>query len=397
MYPNLHFFLESVFGELPWLSGLRVVQTFGFFLALVFLIGGWIAMKELQRKEKEGVIKGTPETFTTGALATPTELIINAIIGYLIGYKMLYVAQNWSAFIADAQSIVISPKGSLIGGILGAIGFAAFKYWDKWRVRLDNPKTETVMVMPHERIGDLVLVAAISGLIGAKIFAVIEDMDALLADPIGMLFSGAGLAVYGGLIGAFIVTGLYARSKKIDLLQLMDACAPTLILGYGIGRLGCHFSGDGDWGIANTAPKPGWLPDWLWAFDYPNNVISECASKAADNTILNADCNFAETPYLITPVWPTSVYEVLMAVAIFALLWFLRKRIKVPGVLFFIYLIFNGLERSFIERIRINDRYNILGMHPTQAEVIAFFFCIIGIGMIIYLTKRHKKNQASTA
>jgi hypothetical protein len=77
------------------------------------------------------------------------------------------------------------------------------------------------------------------------------------------------------LIVAGIAVAIYARRKKIPFLHLADATAPGLILAYGIGRIGCHVSGDGDWGIVNTAEKPGWLswlPDWAWSYDYPNNV-----------------------------------------------------------------------------------------------------------------------------
>ena len=129
-------------------------------------------------------------------------------------------------------------------------------------------------------VGDIAITAAISGIIGAKVFALFEGPNAFsnfIRDPLGQLFSGAGLAIYGGLIVAFAVVFWYVRRRGLPVIRVMDAAAPAMIMGYAVGRLGCQFAGDGDWGIANTAAKPGWffLPDWAWAYDYPRNVLNE--------------------------------------------------------------------------------------------------------------------------
>jgi len=158
-----------------------------------------------------------------------------------------------------------------------------------------------------------------------------------------------------------------------------------MILGYGIGRIGCQVSGDGDWGIVNSAPKPGWLswaPDWLWAYDYPNNV-NQVTGPSADTlgmpiTDPTVPCFDGYCTHLVPSVFPTPVYETLMALVIFGILWSLRKRIQVPGVIFSIYLIFNGIERFFIEKIRVNNKFDFLGMKATQAEMIAVIFILIG-------------------
>ena len=84
------------------------------------------------------------------------------------------------------------------------------------------------------------------------------------------------------------------------------------------------------------------LPDWMWAYDYPNNVIN------AGIPIEGCIGNFCHRlPY---PVFPTAIYEVMMGLALFAFLWSIRKRIKIPGILFGVYLILNGLERFSIEK-----------------------------------------------
>ncbi|MBK8832882.1 MAG: prolipoprotein diacylglyceryl transferase [Saprospiraceae bacterium] len=115
--------------------------------------------------------------------------------------------------------------------------------------------------MPHHRIGDITILAAISGIIGARLFSIIEseeNIKAFIKDPLDQLLSGSGLAIYGGLILAFITVYWYIYRKGMKPIHVMDAVAPALIMGYGVGRLGCQFSGDGDWGIVNTAPAPGW-------------------------------------------------------------------------------------------------------------------------------------------
>ena len=146
-------------------------------------------------------------------------------------------------------------------------------------------------------------------------------------------------------------------------------------------------SGDGDWGIDNLAPKPEWmsmLPDWMWSYTFPHNVIH------AGIPIENCSGTFWE-PYcreLANPVWPTAFYETIMALLIFSLLWSIRKRIRIPGMLFCIYLGLNGIERFSIEKIRINTEYNILG-GITQAEIISFCLILTSIISCLILYRRN--------
>ena len=241
-------------------------------------------------------------------------------------------------------------------------------------------------VYPHQRIGDITILSAVSGVIGAKLFDALEHMDQLLSDPIGTLFSGGGLAIYGGLIVAFIVMYIYFKKKGIQPIHVMDAVAPALIIAYGIGRIGCQLSGDGDWGIVNAAAIPSWwfFPDWLWAFDYPHNVLNE--------GVRIEGCEWAYCSRLAEPVYPTPVYETLLAFVIGGILWILRKRMQIAGMLFFTYLVFNGAERFLIEKIRVNIRYDWGALQPTQAEIISTALVIIGISGLIILWRRHRNN-----
>lgn len=169
---------------------------------------------------------------------------------------------------------------------------------------------------------------------------------------------------------------------------MADAMAPTLILGYAVGRIGCQLAGDGDWGINNTAPKPAalsFLPDWMWAYKFPHNVINEGVEIP--------NCIGRHCYELPVAVFPTPFYEVLMCLFIFGVLWFLRKRITTAGLLFSIYLILNGIERFSIEQIRVNSQYHFFGISPTQAEIIAVLMVLTGIAGIFWTTNRRKKNQ----
>jgi prolipoprotein diacylglyceryltransferase len=162
---------------------------------------------------------------------------------------------------------------------------------------------------------------------------------------------------------------------------MIDAAAPGLMLAYGIGRIGCHLSGDGDWGIANVAANPiDFLPDWFWSYNYPNNVVNE--------GIPMPNCIGKHCFMLPQPVYPTPLYEAIAGIALFLLLWQLRKRITIAGVLFCIYLVVNGAERFLIEKIRVNSTYEIFGAHITQAELISSLFLIIGSLGIWWLNKR---------
>ena len=124
------------------------------------------------------------------------------------------------------------------------------------------------------------------------------------------------------------------------------------------------------------------MPDWFFAYDFPHNV-NETGVKLADCT--GQYCN-----HLPIPVFPTSLYEIIFCLILFGILWAIRKRINIPGVLFGIYLIFNGVERFFIEKIRVNVKMNFLGMHITQAELISFGLIVLGVVLIIILRKNYK-------
>jgi len=387
MYPDLSYFFHDLLGTSPdnWLS---VIKTFGFFLILAFLASAYVMYLELKRKEKAGLLQGSNEKERVGFPATWQELALNGLFGFIIGFKLPYIGQHFDAFKPDPAKMIFSSDGILLWGVIGAALFAFLKYWDRKRHQLSKPLIRETLVMPHQRIGDITILAAISGLIGARLFSIIEseeNIKAFIKNPLDQLLSGSGLAIYGGLILAFITVYLYIKSKGMKPIYVMDAVAPSLIMGYAVGRLGCQFSGDGDWGIVNTSPTPGWwfLPDWAWSYTYPHNVLND--GVKIDGCLYNYCHQLSEG------VFPTPLYETFFSLIIFIILWSLRKRITIPGILFFIYVFLNGVERFFIEKIRTNPDINLLGMKATQAEYVASLLIIIGIvGMVYLYIKRPK-------
>lgn len=373
MYPNLYFAFKDIFGI--ELSGLKLVNSFGFFVAVAFIICAWVLTLELRRKQQQGLFVHTEETITVGAPASLNELLVNFLLGFVFGYKII------GAFLVpdalnDPQSFILSAKGHLPVGILVGLIFGGLKWWEKNKQKLAKPETRTVRIWPQDRVGDIVIYAALFGFLGAKIFHNLENWNDFIKDPLGSLVSFSGLTFYGGLICAGIAIILYARKAKISIVHLCDAMATTMMLAYGLGRIGCQVSGDGDWGIVNTNPKPfSWLPDWMWAYNYPHNVVGE--------GIPIPGCTGPYCNQLAAPVYPTALYEIIVCLILFAILWNLRKKIKVPGRLFGIYLFFNGVERFFIEKIRVNTKYEFLPFHPTQAELISFVLIISGLIVIM--------------
>jgi phosphatidylglycerol:prolipoprotein diacylglycerol transferase len=390
MYPNLYFIIEGLLGVKPpvWFS---IVQTFGLFLAFTFISAGIVLASDMKRRTALGQFK--PVVSEREITGTPSigDLIINGLIGFILGFKLLFIAMDWSAFTANPQDVILSTKGHIAGGIIGGLLMMASKYWERRKEAAANKGATKIRMttQPYEMVGDILIVAAISGLIGAKIFAVMEYPQRLIEDPIGQLLSGSGLAIYGGLVFGFLGVFYYIHKKGLSKLHMMDAAAPPLILGYGVGRMGCHFSGDGDWGIVNANPKPSWLPDWMWALKYPHNVNGEGVLIEGCKGEFYTDQYCYELP---EGVYPTSVYEILAMLVLFAIFWFvLRFRFQAAGLIFFAYMIVNGIERYLIEIIRVNDRYDWF-FNMTQAQMVAVFMMLIGVLGSIWAVRRHRAN-----
>lgn len=386
MYPSIYYAVKDLFGlDLPFL---KMVQSFGFFVAMAFLVAAYVWTKELKRKEKEGLLSARANKILKGQKATITELITSGIIGFLLGYKLIFIAFNFSAFTENTQGFILSTEGNFVGGLVCAALSAYLKYREKEKEKLETPVWTEEPMHPYQHVGNLTLIAAFTGLLGAKIFHNLENWDYFIADPLDALLSFDGLTMYGGLICASAACIYYGYKNNIKIPHLIDSAAPSLMIGYGIGRIGCHVSGDGDWGINNLNPKPNWLswaPDWIWSYDYPHNVVRE--------GIPLENCFGKYCTHLVPSVFPTALYEAIICIALFFVLWSLRKRITTPGVLFSVYLIFNGVERFFIEKIRINNLYHLGNFSFTQAELISTLLFFSGLMGIWYFKRLEIKEK----
>ena len=382
MYPGISDILNDFFGTH---IGVSFPPTFGTLVAISFLLAAWTLGMELRRRERLGILKPIIRKVIVGKPVNSSDLFWNALFGFLIGFKIIYAIQNSDEFFADPQAVILSATGSWPAGIAGAALLAWLKYREKKKQQLPEPVIRDEIVYPHMQVSEFTMMAALGGLVGAKVFHLLEYWEDFLRDPSGMFFSGSGLTMYGGLIVGGLAVLWYGRKQNIPPLQLCDAAAPGLMLAYGTGRLGCQLAGDGDWGIVNNSPKPdvlGFLPDWFWSFRYPHNVINE--------GIPIDGCTGHHCYQLQEAVFPTPLYESIACIGLFFLLWSVRKKIEAPGLMFSMYILFNGIERFLIEAIRINSKYSVAGIEFSQAQLISALLILAGICGIIFFKNRNR-------
>ncbi|HSD64777.1 MAG TPA: prolipoprotein diacylglyceryl transferase [Ignavibacteriaceae bacterium] len=222
---------------------------------------------------------------------------------------------------------------------------------------------------------EITLLAIIFGIIGSKLFSLFENWSEFLQDPVGMAFSPGGLTFYGGLILATLAIWIYVRRKKIPFLVIADGTSPSLILAYGIGRIGCHLAGDGDYGIPTSLP---------WGTDYSHGTVPPSVMFRGTDIAKHFPNGIVPDN---TPLHPTPIYEFLAALIIFYILWQLRKKDWSDGKLFMAYLVFAGIERFLVEIIRLNPRL-LFGL--SEAQLISIVMIILGTTGFIYLSKRNK-------
>jgi phosphatidylglycerol:prolipoprotein diacylglycerol transferase len=212
-------------------------------------------------------------------------------------------------------------------------------------------------------IADMILGAVVGGLLGAKLYfvVVLGNWDAL--------FTRGGFVFWGGLIGGAIGVLAIARYKKVPIWTTLEVGAPSLAAAYAVGRTGC-------WAVGDDYGRP-W--DGPLAVQFPEGAPPSTAGVMAQEF----DVSFPPDtdPTAVIAVHPTQLYEVAMALAMFAIIWRLRHHQHREGWLIGVYLVLAGIERFIVEFFRAKDDYLPIGL--TVAQTIALTAIAGGIAVLI--------------
>jgi len=195
--------------------------------------------------------------------------------------------------------------------------------------------------------------AALGGLVGARLWIVLDAWPEFVRAPWTFLVTGGGFVFYGGLAGGAIAVTVFFWRERIPWLRGADACAPAIALGQAIGRLGCQAAGDGDWGQETTLP---------WGMAYPYAVVG-----------------WDKPPGV--RVHPTPLYELALYLGIFAFLWARRTRPAPDGNLFAWYLVLHGTARFAVEFLRINP---VVALGLTAAQLTSVVLVAAGAGVLLW-------------
>ena len=213
----------------------------------------------------------------------------------------------------------------------------------------------------------VVAFVTVIGIVGAKLWHVLEDPVTLYHYPAATLFDRAGFAWYGGLLAGILTLMWQGRAAGTGALGMLDLAAPAAAVGYGVGRIGCLTSGDGDYGIPTKLP---------WGMSFPHGLVPT-----------------------MDRVHPTPIYEFLAAMIIAAVLWKHAAALlgklgrRQPGEITGEYLVLAGVARFLVEFIRINPRI-YLGM--SNAQLASLGSIVIGVALIVW-ARRHATARADDA
>jgi phosphatidylglycerol---prolipoprotein diacylglyceryl transferase len=215
----------------------------------------------------------------------------------------------------------------------------------------------------HEDVYDAAVWVVAGGLLGARLFHVIDHWPhGFAANPLRALYIWeGGLAIWGGVAGGLATVAVLARLRRWDLARLLDAAAPGLVLAQAIGRVACIITGDamgkptaGPFGIAYTNPH-------------------------------------AMVPQLGVYYTPMPVYEIIANLSIFAVLWQLRKRHLPDGLLFLIYLSLYGAERFLLA---FTSSYQVIAFGLTQSQIVALVVLVIALPLAARLHANTRRSPA---
>jgi phosphatidylglycerol:prolipoprotein diacylglycerol transferase len=225
----------------------------------------------------------------------------------------------------------------------------------------------------HADVHTMVAVIAIAGVVGAKLYHVLENPSALRMDPVGEIFSRTGFAWFGGFLGGVIAMALLAKRYRVPILRLMDSAAPAAALGYAVGRIGCLTSGDGDYGTPTNLP---------WGMSFPPPALDPSGPY----------CTLYGFPESCR-MHPTPIYELLAGIVITWLLWRMATTRPAGSVVGWFFVL-SGAARFAVEFIRLNPRI-YWGM--SNAQVASLASIVVGIVMLFYAMRSGSLRPARSS
>jgi phosphatidylglycerol:prolipoprotein diacylglycerol transferase len=214
----------------------------------------------------------------------------------------------------------------------------------------------------RDAIFDMIPWLMLGGILGARLFHVIDHWNDTFAANPGRILNiwEGGLAIWGAVAGGLLTLAVLAWRRKWKLAYLLDLFAPALVLGQGIGRLACIITGD-------AVGKPTTGP-FGFAYTSPNAMV----------------------PDLGVYYTPTPVYEFLLNLSIFAIIWRLRVKKLPDGALFFIYLSLYSVGR-FIITMWSSYQTFAFGLNP--AQVLSLLSLVISIPVLLRMMNRQKTRR----
>jgi len=232
-------------------------------------------------------------------------------------------------------------------GIFIALAIIWIILWLVWQVRKGAN-------LSYETVFTAALVGIPSGIVLARLLHVIDLWDYYIKNP-GQIIGGGGLTAYGAILGAALGVWIYSKISKLQFGYFADLVAPAVILAQAIGRVGCTING-----CCYGIEAPTWLP-WSIVYTHPNSFAP-----------------------LGVATHPTTVYELIYNLIVFAVLLKLRGRFKPDGSLFLIYLSLYSLWRLATDFLRVGTPF-LLGLH--QAQVIGIIVLAITIPLLVLKTR----------